>query len=151
MKPVSRSVILVAVLFCNAGLAPHSFGQVHDGDWQVHARFFGRVVGVSLKPEDLPTLPVGYDPHYQMRVEILTIHEGSLPVQPGGTLAFLIHSPSLFFMKLVGKKPPEFEGFIEGPFEFTIVRKPSGEGGFAYDLRIEPPAAGPSAQQDDKG
>jgi hypothetical protein len=125
-------------------LRPEAAQLGSRGEWQVDARFLGRVVGMGLGSEGLPTLPVGYDPRYQMNVEVLAIREGSLPVKPGARLGFLIHSPSLFFMRYLGRKPAEFGGYVEGPLEFTLVRKPSGEGMFVYDLRIEPPISAPS-------
>ena len=105
-------------------------------EWTTEARFEGTVVGMDLGAGDLPTLPVGYDPRYTMQVRVSKILDGRLPVGPGERLGFLIHSPSLFFMRNLGRKPDEFQGFIEGPFEFTILRRDLEEGRAAFDLRI---------------
>jgi hypothetical protein len=75
------------------------------------ARFVGRILAALLpsKYEKIPTFGTNdLDANYQLKIQLIEIQQGALPVQAGQSIGLLIHSPSQFFaFNLLGKVDPD--------------------------------------------
>jgi hypothetical protein len=115
---------------------------------RVVARFIGRVVAMRIGASTLPSVRVDVDPRFAMEVVVQEILDGQLPARPGGRVAFLIHSPTKFFVANLGKQPGVVGGYFEGPFELTVIARQLGSDQQRMELQLIPvaPPAHPHVQ-----
>jgi hypothetical protein len=107
---------------------------------RIVARFAGTITGLSLPREPVKVIPIGVDPQFVLSIKISRMIEGTLP-SPGQSVAFLIHSPTRFFVDNLPSTPVREGTYPPGEFVFSLVatRGPTGAVEFGLRMALPPP------------
>src|SRR5262249_16260628 len=93
-------------------------------DWN-RTTFLATIVDVTIPKKPVPALVVDRDPKYLLRLKIDRIVDGSLPRAFSHTAAFMIHSPSKFFMENVRFSSKKAGDFPTGQLFFDLTQEHS--------------------------
>jgi hypothetical protein len=141
-RAVALAVASILTAACGSrssapGAAAASHKDPADGSPEIVARFVGTVAEVSLPHEPVEVIPIGYDAHFALSVNVVRVMEGSLPGK-GRPVRFLIHSPALFFFENLGPVPTPKADYPQGEFVFTLLMEGAQDGARRYNLRMAP-------------
>jgi len=150
MRTASRTpnLILLAAFVLMLSAAPSATSARENGKPR-HAqgeallcRFLGRFIKVSLPDAPIQAIPLDLiDANFVVAVQVDAIREGHLPDGWREQIAFVIHSPALFFGGQ-GIEPPAYGEAPPGKFVFSLWQHPNDR---RFALDVEPASGEPAA------